>query len=90
LRKLDQLTRELGAFSTSEFHVNKVLSITDLVKESNRALHDNDQDYYRIPDNRALIAQELFLLELSGSEDLFRLVNREYSKARITLTLPWI
>ncbi|MCP5017929.1 MAG: MMPL family transporter [Ketobacter sp.] len=90
LRKLEQLCAELGAVSTPEFKVNKVLSITDLIKESNRALHDNDEAYYRIPDDRALVAQELFLLELSGSEDLFRLVNREYSKARITLTLPWI
>lgn len=90
LRKLEQLCLEIGQFSTSELHVNKVLSITDLIKESNRALHDNDEAYYRIPDERELVAQELFLLELSGSEDLFRLVNREYSKARITLTLPWI
>ena len=90
LRKLEQLGQELDRFSTSEFHVNKVLSITDLIKESNRALHDNDQAFYTIPDDRALVAQELFLLELSGSEDLFRLVDREYRKARITLTLPWI
>ncbi|HAG95752.1 MAG: hypothetical protein CMK83_15670 [Pseudomonadales bacterium] len=90
LKKLEQLGAELAAFENADFKVNKVLSITDLVKESNRALHDNDQAYYRIPDDRALIAQELFLLELSGSEDLFRLVDREYRKARITLTLPWI
>lgn len=90
LRNLDELCQQLKAFKTDQFHVNKVLSITDLLKESNRALHGNEQAYYAIPDNRALVAQELFLLEISGSEDLFRLVNREYSKARITLTLPWI
>jgi predicted RND superfamily exporter protein len=80
----------LAGFSTPEFSVNKVLSITDLLKESNRALHDNDHTFYVIPDNRELVAQELFLLELSGADDLFRLVDREYSKVRITLTLPWI
>lgn len=90
LKKLEQLSAEMAEFSTTELKVNKVLSITDLIKESNRALHDNDQAFYRIPDDRALIAQELFLLELSGSEDLFRLVDREYRKARITLTLPWV
>lgn len=90
LRKLELISTRLKAFNTTDFHVNKVLSITDLIKESNRALHDNDETYYRLPDDRALVAQELFLLEISGSEDLFRLVNREYSQTRITLTLPWI
>ncbi|MGC1510373.1 efflux RND transporter permease subunit [Ketobacter sp.] len=90
LRNLDALCQQLGAFSTPQFSVNKVLSITDLIKESNRALHNNDQRFYTIPETRELVAQELFLLELSGADDLFRLVDRDYRKARITLTLPWI
>lgn len=90
LRNLDQLSQQLKQFKTEQFAVNKVLSVTDLLKESNRALHNNDQSFYQIPQQRALVAQELFLLELSGADDLFRMVDREYSIARISLTLPWI
>jgi len=90
LHQLEQLGAQLAMFKTSQFQVNKVLSVTDLLKESNRALHDNDEAYYRLPDDRALVAQELFLLELSGAKDLFRLVDHDYRKARLTLTLPWI
>ncbi len=90
LTELDEICAELARFKTDKFAVNKVLSITDLLKESNRALHGNDQAYYRIPDQRDLVAQELFLLELSGADDLFRLVDREYRTARITLMIPWI
>ena len=90
LRNLDQLSQQLKQFKTEQFAVNKVLSVTDLLKESNRALHNNDPSFYQIPQQRALVAQELFLLELSGADDLFRMVDREYSIARISLTLPWI
>lgn len=90
LQKLDTLCLSLSQFSSPGLRVNKVLSITELLKETHRALHDNSPEFYRIPDNRELVAQEMFMLELSGSEDLFRLVDREYRKARITLTLPWI
>ncbi|MCG8316601.1 MAG: MMPL family transporter [Pseudomonadales bacterium] len=90
LEKLDDLTQELAGYQNEHFRVAKVLSITDLLKESNRALHGNDQAYYRIPEDRALVAQELFLLELSGADDLYRLVDRNYQMARITLTIPWI
>lgn len=90
LRKLDAVCAELAAFKTDAFAVNKVLSITDLLKESNRALHGNDEAFYQVPDTRELVAQELFLLELNGADDLYRLVDREYRTARITLTIPWI
>lgn len=90
LTQLDAVCAELGQFKTADFAVNKVLTITDLLKESNRALHGNDQAFYSIPDTRELVAQELFLLELNGADDLYRLVDRDFRKARITLMIPWI
>ncbi len=90
LAAVDQLSTELSNYETDHFKVAKVLSITDLLKESNRALHGNNPAFYQIPDSRDLVAQELFLLELSGAEDLFRLVDRNYQMARLTITIPWI
>lgn len=90
LQAIDRLCNELAHYENEHFKVAKVLSITDLLKETNRALHANDETYYRVPDNRELIAQELFLLEISGADDLYRLVDRQYQMARVTLTIPWI
>lgn len=90
LQVIDRLSAEISEYENEHFKVAKVLSITDLLKETNKALHANEQDHYRLPDDRALIAQELFLLEISGAEDLYRLVDRQYQLARVTITIPWI
>lgn len=90
LAEIDALSQELSHYQNEHFRVAKVLSITDLLKETNRALHGNDESFYRLPDDRALVAQELFLLELSGADDLYRLVDRRYQMARVTITIPWI
>ncbi|MBI3992239.1 MAG: MMPL family transporter [Candidatus Lambdaproteobacteria bacterium] len=69
--------------------VGKVWSLVDLLKEINQALHENDPAYYRIPTDRELIAQELLLFENSGSDDLEDLVDSLFSKARMTVKIPW-
>jgi predicted RND superfamily exporter protein len=89
LQKLDKLTKELEGFSDDKTFIGKVFSLATVVKESNRALHENDQAYYVIPDDKALVSQELLLFENSGSDDLEDLVDSQFSKVRITHKLPW-
>jgi len=60
-----------------------------VIKEVNRALHANDDDFYSIPESSDLIAQELLLFELSAAEDLHRLVDSNYSKVRFTIMIPF-
>ena len=64
--------------------VGKTISIVDVLRETNKALNENRPEFYRIPQNRQLIAQELLLFENSGSDDLEKLVDGNFSKARIT------
>ncbi len=90
LKKLERLQNELAAYDHNSVKVGKVLSVTDMIKETNQALHGNKPEYYRIPQHRDLAAQEFFLLELSGAEDLFELVDTEYEVARITAMLPML
>lgn len=84
----------LDAFSKdvtdSGGEVGKVLSITDMLKESHQALHNNDAAFYRVPSTRSLISQELLLLELGNAKDLFRFVDDEYRIARVIVMAPWI
>lgn len=45
--------------------VTSVDSLTDIIKRLNKNLHENDQDWYQIPESRELSAQYLLLYELS-------------------------
>ncbi|MGI9285249.1 MAG: efflux RND transporter permease subunit [Pseudomonadales bacterium] len=90
LGKLEQLQDELAAYDDGDVRVGKVLGVAQIIKETNQALHGNDAQYYRIPQRRDLAAQEFFLLELSGADDLFQLVDTEYEVARTTAMLPLV
>ena len=45
--------------------VSRALSITDILKQTNRSLHGDDPAQYRVPDDRETIGQELFLYTMS-------------------------
>jgi len=69
--------------------VGKTNSVLNVLKETNRALNENREAFYRIPQERELIAQELLLFENSGSDDLERIVDSQFSKARLSLIVPF-
>jgi predicted RND superfamily exporter protein len=74
----------------SEFYVGNVISITDLVKEINQALNNNDPQFYTIAQDREILAQELFLFELSGADDLRAIADSDLRKTRISVKVPWM
>ena len=64
--------------------IGKTLSILDILKEMNQAMHKGDPTYYTIPETRDLIGYYLSLYGMSGGmSDLDHLVNREYCKGRL-------
>ena len=69
--------------------VGKTNSVVKVLKETNKALNENRQEFYTIPKSRELIAQELLLFENSGSDDLESLVDSQFSKARLSIMVPW-
>jgi len=89
LQKLNQFSTKVEAYVDEYTHVGKVISLATIVKETNRALHANKQKYYTIPKDQKLVSQELLLFENSGSDDLEDVVDSQFSKARITIKLPW-
>jgi len=89
LNGLEKLTRDLKQYATAHLYVGKVFSINDIIKETHRSLHANDPEFYRLPTDRNTISQELLLFENSGSEDLERLVDRNYRLARVSVKVPW-
>jgi len=67
----------------------KSISLVDIVKEINQALNENRPEYYRVPEDRLLVAQELLLFENSGSDDLQDVVDSQFSVGRITIRFPF-
>jgi len=89
LNRLNTFSAELEKYVDRYTHIGKVVSLATIVKETNRALHENREEFYTIPSNAELVSQELLLFENSGSDDLEDVVDSQFSKARITIKLPW-
>ena len=90
MHKINEVQTMLQDQTYKHSFIGKTVSVVDIVKESNRALHENREEFYKVPDNRDLIAQELFLFENSGSDDLEDFVDSQFSQARLTLKGPWV
>jgi len=89
LQALDTLAARLESFEQDSIFVGKVISVTTILKEIHKALHENRPEMYRIPANGAIIPQEFLLFENSGSDDLQDFVDSRFSKARVTIKVPW-
>jgi len=90
LNQIENFCRHIEQIDRSDISVGKVYAITDVLKETHRALNENNPKFYRVPGNRQIIAQEFLLFENSGSDDLERIVDSQFSKTRITIKTPWV
>ncbi len=89
LKTLDRLARDIEAIELGTLFVGKVTSVADILKEIHQALNENRPDYYVIPDDAKLIAQEFLLFENSGSDDLENVIDSRFQLARFTVRVPW-
>lgn len=72
-------------FLLSYPEIQRVTGLHTLITEVHRSMSDSEDDLFNpIPENDSAIAQYVLLLELNGSDELFRLVDFDYSKLRIT------
>lgn len=90
LNRLNSLGVDIGKIRADDLFVGKTIGISDILKEINQALNENRRDFYAIPQDRTLVAQELLLFENSGSDDLEDVVDSQFSKTRLTVKLPWL
>lgn len=90
LHTVERALNFMAELEVNGVRMRNASSLLDINKELHQALHGNDPAYYRIPDDRALIAQELLLFENSGSDDLVDIVDSAFSKMRITVRAPFV
>lgn len=87
MNKIEELSEFISKYRNEEGYaiVGKTSSIVDILKETHRALNDNDPRYYIVPDKREIIAQELLLFESQGRNDVEKLVDSQFSLARLSV-----
>ncbi|MDR2303757.1 MAG: MMPL family transporter [Treponema sp.] len=89
MRDLDSLAADLGALDLTKISGTRprISSVTEIVKEMYRTLNSDDPAFYTIPDDPDLLAQLLFLYEISGGRDLFNRISEDFSTAVLTVEL---
>jgi predicted RND superfamily exporter protein len=90
LNRLEESAEHMEGLRSGEIVIGKAWSLTTILKEINRALHNNDEAFYKIPQDKQLIAQEFLLFENSGSDDLEDVTDSQFSKARVTMKVPFV
>ena len=90
MKRLDEFNHFSEGTSYNRISVGKSSSVVDVVKEINQVLNEDQEEYYRVPMDRGMIAQELLLFENGGTDDLENLVDTPFSKARVTLKATWV
>ena len=78
-----QAMEKLQQFIEQHPSVMQTSSVVDQLKQMHRAVHENQTDYYRLPQTDAQIAEYLLLYESGGGGQLEQFVSFAYDKARI-------
>ena len=89
LNRIEKAIAYVEPLEFSEVFAGKVWSLTTILKEIHQALNENRSQYYKVPQNRDLIAQEFLLFENTGSDDLEDVVDSQFSMVRFTIKAPF-
>ena len=89
LNRMEEMRRRVADYREEGLIVRRTTSVLDVVKETHQALNENRPEFYAVPQDRRLLAQELLLFENSGSDDLEKLVDPQFRKARFTIRTLW-
>jgi predicted RND superfamily exporter protein len=87
-----QKVEDFAQWYRQQPHVLHVNTITDIMKRLNRNMHEDQDSWYRLPDQRDLSAQYLLLYEFSlpFGLDLNNQINVKKSATRFSVTLESI
>ena len=89
LKNMDILSERIGTLSMTKVTHGKprISSVTKIVKEMNRALNEDREDMYVIPDDESQSGQILGLYEVMGGKDLYQYVTQDFKAAFIHVEL---
>jgi predicted RND superfamily exporter protein len=88
LERLDQLARWSESLDRNGVTVGKTVSAADVIQEIHQALNENRSEFYAVPSDRRLVAQEFLLFENTGSDDLEDVVDSRFQLTSFTMRVP--
>lgn len=83
LQKLEQVENYAQDFMLTK----KTTSILNIIKDLNQTLNENNEDFYRVPDNENQVAQMLLLYENSGGTESEYWIDYDYKRLRLMVEL---
>ncbi len=89
LSRIEQSIEYIKTLHIGEQPVGKAWSVTTILKEINQALHENKNEFYQVPADENLVAQEFLLFENTGSDDLEYFTDSKFSKGRLSIRVPF-
>ncbi|MBK7949826.1 MAG: MMPL family transporter [Deltaproteobacteria bacterium] len=89
LQRLAALGHDLETTRRDGYRAGQTVSLADLVKEIHRALHEDRDEAYVVPDDPDAVAQEMLLFESAGSDDLEDVVDGDARTLRMSVRMPW-
>ncbi|MBQ4377768.1 MAG: MMPL family transporter [Treponema sp.] len=80
MKNLDVLEEKLSHLNLTRWSGDepRITSVTDIVKEINLCLNEDNMDFYTVPNEQDLLTQELFLYEMSGGDNLSKWLSSDY------------
>ena len=70
--------------------IGKSIGVLDIIRETNRSLHHDDDEFYRVPETQRGLFDALFMFENAGPEQLRRLVTNDFKKAVLTYSVVFM
>ncbi len=89
LKLLDESKDLIEVLQVKRVKPKSATSILSVVKETHKALNGGSEEFYRIPDQRETVAQELLLFENSDPEDIDDFTDASFQIARVSVAMPW-
>ncbi len=77
-----RVIENLQNFVNSIDGIDKTMSFVDFIKQMNKAFHNENDKYFKIPETKQLVAQYLLLYD---SDEIQDFINDTYDHARISI-----
>jgi predicted RND superfamily exporter protein len=83
LQNLDLLSGEVEEYPLTK----RTNSVVDVIKDMNQVMHEDNPEYYRLPESREMIAQLFLLYENAGGTEAEYWVDYDYQRLRLQVQL---
>jgi len=70
--------------------IGSIVSVLDVMRESNRATHENDQAFYQLPDSERGVSDMLTMFENAGPDQLRRLATVDLQRGVMIVRAKWM